>query len=77
MVGMNKDGVIGLQDFTSFFLNRYRTAQKRYSTSMSVRKLLSSDEKKGIDNMDLVDRILFDVRTIDLNDSKEIDKKKR
>ena len=67
-VDADKDGSVTLEEFISFFLNHYKK-QQRKSRRISFRKMIASDGIKGIRKMDLMDRIMFGIKNLEIDES--------
>ena len=62
-VDEDKDGIVTLQEFISFFLNQYRAQQQKMKRK-SMRRLLVKDGVHGIRKIDLMERIIFGIKNL-------------
>ena len=66
----DEDGLINREEFMSYFLNRFR---KNHGTGgMFLRRMISrTGLKGGVQDIELVDRILFGIQQVNSDDLEE------
>ena len=69
-VDEDKDGIVTLPEFISFFLNQYRAQQQKMKRK-SMRHLLVKDGVHGIRKIDLMERIIFGIKNLVSADESE------
>ena len=73
MRGIDKDadGIINREEFMNYFLNRFRKNHES-GQPMFLRRMISrTGIKGGVQNIDLVDRILFGIQQVNTDDLEE------
>ena len=63
----DSDGLINRQEFISYLTARYRK-NRGTGQHMSLRKLIGKKGTRAIKQIDLIDRILFGIQQIDVDE---------
>ena len=67
LITTDSDGLIDREEFVEFFLNHQR--ENRSSGGMvSLHRMISREGTHGTKQIDLIDRILFGIQQIDIED---------
>ena len=63
----DSDGLIDREEFIDFFLTQYRE-NRTSGNIVSINKIITKKGMKGINETDLIDKILFGVQQLDVDE---------